>query len=201
MVRERLLECIEIPAEADFTKNYELKESHSFRPSPLAVVMINQVCFENIYLSMVGRDLPFHKSNSFEKFIGAVQDVLTLLSGESLNKDGVDLLSETEADRIVARYLVECFEEEKPIGNVSMHFPEVTKTEEKLRNMISQLLRIAGVSVPNKLLFDNQDVEDSKSRQDLNCIKVPTELADTQASSRSLAPKILWAMVELQSKR
>jgi hypothetical protein len=87
--------------------------------------------------------------------------------------------------------------------------------------MISQLLRIAGVSVPNKLpenvskvssevlqeatvfqlpLFDNQDVEDSKSRQDLNCIKVPTELADTQASSRSLAPKILWAMVELRAR-
>ncbi|MFN9173586.1 MAG: P-loop NTPase fold protein, partial [Synechocystis sp.] len=58
MVRERLLECMEIPAEADFTKNYELEESHSFRPSPLAIVMINQVYFENIYLSIIGRDLP-----------------------------------------------------------------------------------------------------------------------------------------------
>lgn len=224
MVRERLLECIEIPAEADITKNYELEESHSFRPSPLAVVMINQVCFENIYLSIVGRDLrdlPFHKSNSFERFIGAVQDVLTILSEESLNKAGVDLLSETEADRIVARYLVECFEEEKPIGDVSMHFPEVATTEGKLRDMISQLLRIAGVAVPNKLpenigkvssevsqeepvfqpsLFENQDVEDSKLRQALNRIQVPLELADTQTVSRGLAPKIFWAMVELRAR-
>jgi hypothetical protein len=221
MVRERLLECMEIPAEADFTKNYELEESHSFRPSPLSVVMISQVCFENIYLAMVGRDLPFHKSNTFEKFIGAVQDILAILSDESLNKVGVDLISETEADRIVARYLVESFEEEKPIGDVSMHFPEVATTEEKLKNMISQLLKVAGVAVSYKLpknvnktaaevsqeetvfqtsLFENQDVENSKSQQALNNIQVPLELTDVQIASRGLAPKIFWALVELRAR-
>jgi hypothetical protein len=221
MVRERLLECMEIPAEADFTKNYELEESHSFRPSPLSVVMISQVCFENIYLAMVGRDLPFHKSNTFEKFIGAVQDILAILSDESLNKVGVDLISETEADRIVARYLVKSFEEEKPIGDVSMHFPEVATTEEKLKNMISQLLKVAGVAVSYRLpknvnktatevsqeetvfqtsLFENQDVEDSKSQQALNNIQVPLELTDVQMASRGLAPKIFWALVELRAR-
>jgi len=146
MVRERLLECMEIPAEADFTKNYELEESQSFRPSPLAVVMINQVCFENMYLSMVGLDLPFHKSNAFEKFISVVKEVLDILSEESLNKTGVDLFSETRADRIVARYLVESFGEEKPIGNVSMHFPEVAATEAKLSEMIIHLRKVAGMT-------------------------------------------------------
>jgi len=221
MVRERLLECMEIPAEADFTKNYELEESHSFRPSPLAVVMINQVYCENIYLSMVGRDLPFHKINLFKRFIDAVHDVLSILSEESLNKAGVDLLSETEADRIVARYLVESFEEEKPISDVSVHFPEVATTEERLKNMISQLLKVAGVAVPSTLpanvsktssevsqeetafqisLFEMQDFEDSKLQQEINHIQVPLELTDVQAASRSLSPKIFWAMVELRAR-
>jgi len=223
MVRERLLECMEIPAEADFTKNYELEESHSFRPSPLAVVMVNQVCFENIYISMIGRDLPFHKSSTFERFIGAVQDVIAMLSEESLNKDGVDLLSETEADRIVARYLVESFEEEKPIGNVSMHFPEVATTEAKLSEIIIHLRKVAGmtgsIQLPENVsktsskvqqektefqlslsLFDDQDVESLKQRQELNSIKVPYELSDVQTVLRGLAPKIFWALVELRAR-
>lgn len=219
MVRERLLECMEIPSEADFTKNYELEESHSFRASPLAIVMLKQVYFNNIYLSMIGNELPFHRSNAFEKFIGAVRDVITMLSEESLNKAGVDLLSETRADSIVARYLVETFEEEKPIGDVLMHFPEVSTTEEKLRDIVAQLLRIAGVSLPNRLpeivrevsptqeqdpqvfqlsLFE--DIENHKPLQEINSIQVPTELADIHIAPRGLAPKVFWALVELRAR-
>ncbi|MHC5734005.1 P-loop NTPase fold protein [Nostoc sp.] len=219
MVRERLLECMEIPSEADFTKNYELEESHSFRTSPLTVVMIKQVYFDNIYLSMIGRELPFHKSKAFEKFCDAVRDVITIVSEESLNKTGVDLLSETEANSIVARYLVESFEEEKPIGEVLMHFPEVATTEEKLRDMITKLLRVAGVALPNRLpetiseivsakrqeaqvfqlsLFE--DIEKPTLLQETNSIQVPHELADIQTAPRSLAPKIFWALVELRAR-
>ncbi|MEG4806642.1 AAA family ATPase [Microcoleus sp. F8-D3] len=151
MVRERLLECMEIPVEADFTKNYELDESHSFRASPLSVVMIKYVYHDSIYLTMIGRELPFHGSNSFEKFVKSVQDVFAILAEASLNKDGVDLLLETKSDSIVARYLVERFEEEQPIGDVVTYFPEVSTTEEKLKQMISQLLKIAGVSVPEQI--------------------------------------------------
>lgn len=220
MVRERLLECMEIPAEADFTKNYELEESHSFRPSPLAVVMVKQVCFENIYLSTIGYNLPFHKSSSFEKFINAVQDIITIISEEPLNKTAIDLLCETQAARIVARYLVESFEEEKPITNASLYFPEVATTEEKLKDIISQLLKVIGVSVPNQLpinisrishksteeklefqlsLFENNN-EQVKSQQDLDSIKVPIELINVQAVSWSLVPKIFWAMVALRAR-
>ncbi|HLP87394.1 MAG TPA: P-loop NTPase fold protein [Nostocaceae cyanobacterium] len=219
MVRERLLECMEIPSEADFTKNYELQESHSFRASPLTVVMLKQVYFDNIYLSMIGRELPFHKGKAFEKFVDAVRDVMTILSEESLNKTGVDLLSETEASSIIARYLVESFEEEKPIGDVLMHFPEVSTTEEKLKDMIAKLLNVAGVAVPNRLpeviseitprdaqrievvqlsLFEN--VETSELLQETNNIQVPDELADIHTVSRSLAPKIFWALVELRAR-
>jgi Cdc6-like AAA superfamily ATPase len=221
MVRERLLECMEIPAEADFTKSYDLDESHSFRPSPLAVVMVSQVCIENIYLSMTGRDLPFHKSYAFEKFIHSVQELISILSEESLNKAGVDLLSETDADRIVARYLVESFEEEKPVSDIAMKFPEVAITEEKLKDIIGQLLKVAGVAVPSQLsdlmttksakiiteksgfqlsLFEAQNIENDVASPAINSIRVPIELADIQSQSRSLAPKIFWALVELRAR-
>jgi GTPase SAR1 family protein len=220
MVRERLLECMEIPAEADFTKSYELEESHSFRPSPLAVVMINQVYAENIYLSMIGRELPFYKSNAFDKFINSVRDLISILSEQSLNRAGVDLLSETEAYRIVSRYLVESFEEEKPIGDIAMKLPEVAVTEGKLRDMINQLLKVAGVSIPNRLpetsieihvkpvqnsmfqqlsMFE-EDIEETESLQEHNSIQVPIELVDIQQELRGLAPKIFWALVELKAR-
>jgi Cdc6-like AAA superfamily ATPase len=220
MVRERLLECMEIPAEADFTKNYELEELHSFRPSPLAVVMINQVYAENIYLSMIGRELPFYKSNTFDKFINSVRDLISILSEQSLNRAGVDLLSETEAYRIVSRYLVESFEEEKPIGDIAMKLPEVAVTEGKLRDMINQLLKVAGISIPNRLpeasieihvepvqhaifqqlSFFKEDIEETESLQEHNSIQVPSELVDIQQEMRGLAPKIFWALVELKAR-
>lgn len=219
MVRERLLECMEIPAEADFTKSYELEEFHSFRASPLAVVMLKQVYYDSIYLSMIGRELPFYKIHAFEKYINAVRDVITIVSEESLNKAGVDLLSETKADTIVARYLVETFEEEKPIGDVLMHFPEVAITEEKLRDIVAQLLKVAGVAVPNRLpepidealannkqetkvfqpsLFEND--EKTKLLQEANSIQVPHEFTDIRTAPRGLAPKIFWALIELRAR-
>jgi len=221
MVRERLLECMEIPVEADFTKNYELEELHSFRASPLAVVMIKYVYSESIYLTMIGRELPFHRSNSFEKFITSVQDVIAILSEESLNKDGVDLLVETKSDSIVARYLVETFEEEQPIGDVVTYFQEISITEEKLKDMISQLLRIAGVSVPDQIsekpneaipnknqnkypqtiqlsLFE--DLQELETLQATSSVKVPNELTTTHIDPKGLAPKIFWSLVELKAR-
>ena len=211
MVRERLLECMEIPSESDFTKNYELQEGHSFRASPLAIVMIKQVYFDNIYLLMMGRELPFHKYNAFERFIEAVREVITLVSEEPLNKASIDLLSESKANCIVARYLVEAFEEEKPISDIAMRFSDVSATEEKLKLMIARLLGIAGVTVPNHLpetiksekgvqlsLF--KGIESNTLVEERNSIQVPDELSDIQTESRGLAPKIFWAMVELKAR-
>lgn len=222
MIRERLLECMEIPSEADFTKNYELGETHSFRASPLAIVMLDQVCLDDVYITMVGRNLPFHRANSFEKFIESVREVINLISEESLNKDGVDLLSETGANSVVARYLVESYEEEKPIGDILMHFPEISTTEEKLKTIITQLLEISGINVPKQLsetirevrevprireleqrVFQTslfEDLESSNASQEANSIRIPTELSDAQLALRGLAPKIFWALVELRAR-
>lgn len=221
MVRERLLECMEIPLEADFTKNYEVKEIHSFRASPLAIVMIKYIYCSSIYLAVIGNELPFHRSEFFDKFVAAVKDTVAMLSEESLNKAGIDLLIETNSDSILARYLVETFEEEQPVGDVARHFPEVGTTEEKLKEMIAQLLKVAGVTVPNQIsekvseprssqkpdqypqfvqlsLFE--DIQNLDTLHEANSVRVPTELANTQIAPRGLAPKIFWALVELRAR-
>jgi len=219
MVRERLLECLEIPSEADFTKNYELEESHSFRASPLAVVMIKYVYSNSIYLSMIGNELPFHRNAAFERFIGAVQELVAILSEEALNKAGIDLLLETRADIVVARYLVETFEEEQPVGDVVTHFPDVSASEEKLKDMIAQLLKIAGISVPSRTpepvsklppskeqepqciqlsLFE--DIQKLESLEETNSVQVPTELTNDHIAPRGLAPKIFWSLVKLRAR-
>ena len=213
MVRERLLECMEIPSEADFTKDYELDELHSFRASPLAIVMLNQIYFNSVYLAMIGRELPFHKVHAFEKFINAVRDVITIVSEESLSEVGIELLSETKADMIVAHYLVETSEEEKPIGDVLMQFPEVAATEGKLKNIISQLLKVAGTAMPIRSSDSNkdqepsifqpslfQDFEKTELLQETSNIKVPKEFNDIQTAPKGLTPKIFWALVQLKAR-
>lgn len=219
MVRERLLECMEIPAETDFTKDYELEESHCFRASPLAVVMINQIYCNRIYLSMIGRELPFYKTYAFEKFMNAIRDVISIIAEESLNKSGVDLMLETQSDSIVARYLIEIFEEEKPISDIALHFPEIAITEEKLKDMIAQLLRVAGIPKPTRNLKSVGD-RSSKQKQEVEAfqpslfeseehpnpiqqsssIQIPHEFSDINTVPRGLAPKIFWALVELRAR-
>ncbi|MGE5658858.1 MAG: P-loop NTPase fold protein [Actinomycetota bacterium] len=221
MVRERLLECMEIPLEADFTKNYEVREEHSFRVSPLAVFIIKHIYCSNVYLCIIGNDLPFHRIEAFENFISAVKDTVTILSNESLNKAGIELLLETKSDSILARYLVERFEEEQPAGDVAIHFPEVNITEEKLKEMIAQILKVAGVTIPNQtsnkvnepryrkkededpefvqlsLFEDSQEIEPLHKA---NSVQVPNELIGVHISQQGLAPKIFWSLVELRAR-
>jgi hypothetical protein len=60
MVQERLLECLEAPAEEDYTKHYTPAINNSFRPSPLSIVMLEKLVTVPIYLSLIGNNLPFH---------------------------------------------------------------------------------------------------------------------------------------------
>jgi len=222
MVRERLLECLEVPSAADYTKDYELQDEHSFRASPLAIMLLDYVQFDYIYLSLLGNDLPFHRHDVFNKFIKETKDVIGLLATE-LHKDSLDLLPDTKAGQTVAQYLIEAFYNEQPLGNATMHNPEVSATEQNLKTIVDRLRNIAGCIIPDwstsvrlpnisvnstpEPIVDEEDIqlelfdtaEFHKSVQSKNIVQIPTSLVSSRGK-RSWVPCIFWALVELRAR-
>jgi hypothetical protein len=207
MVRERFLECLEAPTEEEYTKEYELSASHSFRPSPLAVVLINSIVEKPVYLCLMGNDLPFHNPNTFDVYKRALQNVYETLASQKLERDVIDLLPETALGKVVATYLVDIFSKEQPPENLLNHVPEIGAAEDKLSRIVNSLQKFANVSLPavkrqgvivQPSLFpeDNQGVR--RSRHDI--IPIPTNLLDIQIGRSEYGSLIFWALAQLKSQ-
>jgi hypothetical protein len=120
-----------------------LAESHSFRPSPLAIESINEIILDPVYLALTGNDLPFHSEFSFRKYEQIFHEFLEMLMKEGINRTAISLLLETEADRTVAAYLVSAFDAEKPSDSLAKYMPEIAATERKLQLVAKRLKELA----------------------------------------------------------
>jgi len=184
--------------------------------------LLDYVQFDYIYLSLLGNDLPFHRHDAFNKFIKETKDIMGLLATE-LHKDSLDLLPDTKAGQIVAQYLIEAFYNEQPLGNATMHNPEVSATEQNLKSVVDRLRNIAGCIIPDwstsvrlpnlsvtstpEPIVDEENIqlplfdtaEFQKSVQSKNIVKIPTNLASSR-EKRSWVPCIFWALVELRAR-
>lgn len=205
MVRERLLECLEAPAEEEYTKSYVLSSVHSFRPSPLAVVLVDFVISQSVYTCLIGNDLPFHNPRTIELYEEALLEVYGALDSGKLERDAIDLLTETTLGRIVATYLVGVFEDEKPPEHLLNHVPEIGAAEEKLSRMLGSLRQFAGVSVPpsRQYGFSIQpplftiDEHHSVHPRD-HAISVPANIANILIGRSEYGALIFWALVQLK---
>lgn len=144
MVKQRLLECIQVPTEATYTKSYVLEENHSFRPSPLAVTLIDQIQYNYIYFCMVGNDLPFHSQPALESFLESFKVIVDLLEKASL-EEGVSLISETDIGKIVGQYLIDSLQDEQPLNKEALKIPEIFIVEEKINTIKEGILRLIGL--------------------------------------------------------
>lgn len=230
MVKQRLLECIQVPSEATYTKSYELQEDHSFRASPLAIVLLDQLQFDYIYLCMLGNDLPFHQVSALDSFVNSIRDVLDLLSGATLD-DGVKLLAETDTGQIVAQYLMACLEEEQPLNKDASKLPEVSIVENKLEAIKEHIFRSAGIHNENKA-FNNlsnsisrkKSKGKSRSHEESQLsflelagnfqleqenavdtsvkrhIPIPSLMDSIKSSNTRLEPMIFWALSEIRAR-
>lgn len=208
MVRERILECVEAPAEEEYTKEYKLSDRHTFRPSPMAALMIEKIAFEGIYLCLIGNDLPFHKQVAFKRYQAALENVSELLDDRQLERAAVDLVTETQLGRIVAQYLVESFANEKPAPNLKRTIPEIASAEEQLSHIIDRLGEFGKVSivsnevqeesVPQLPLFDFDTYQ--KTHRLYDKLPIPENITKVRIGRSTLGPLIFWALV-VSSKR
>ena len=91
-------------------------------------------------MSLAGNTLPFHKPSAFENYVRATQNTLDLLDERRLERAAVELIvQDSIASRVVAKYLVDEFECERPAANVLIHNPEIAATETKLSDIFASL--------------------------------------------------------------
>jgi hypothetical protein len=201
LVRERFLECLEAPSEATYTKAYELSETHSFRPSPLAVELVERMVSEPVYLCIIGHDLPFHRSRAFENYKGAMEKVLGTLFQRQLDRSTVGLLTETDLARVVAQYLASSFAYEQPAENSLRNVPEIAATETQLKSIVERLSEFATVptrqyiSARQPPLFDLPDYSSGAEP-----FPTPENILDVRIGNSTYGPLIFWALVALRKK-
>ncbi|ANV86963.1 P-loop NTPase fold protein [Picosynechococcus sp. PCC 7117] len=208
MVKERLIECMEIPTEKDFTKDYQLSDNHTFRAAPLAVAMAEKIFCDKIYLLAVGREIPFHSERLFNQYIDLVKDFFEIVHDIPFTKEGISLFLETKAYKVVARFLIEQLEKETPPH--SKQFPTISNVESQLEVMIRKLRKIAEMlttrlNIPQshpvnqqEYLFDTAEYENQCSPKLIT--EVPQEFTYYNSNISRLPPKIFWALVELKAR-
>ncbi len=207
LVRERFLECLEAPTEEEYTKDYDLQPTHSFRPSPLAVVLVEQLAAQPVYLSLIGNDLPFHSPHNFKQYKDALSEVYEAIGSRELERDAVDLLP-NPLGQIVAKYLVGMFEAEQPPQNLLNYIPEIGATEDKLSRIVRVLRTIANVSVPAVKRYHDASTQPSLfpdiagliPSSERSRIPIPSSINSLTIGRSEQGPLIFWALVQLRAE-
>ncbi|MBE7384338.1 MAG: hypothetical protein F6J95_023355 [Leptolyngbya sp. SIO1E4] len=221
MVRNRLLECLEVPAAAEYTKDYEVEEDHSYRASPLAFTLLEYVQFDPVYLALLGNLLPFCQEDSYKRFLGEARGTLDLLAEVGFDRSGVKVIYDKNLGSIVAQYLIEALEIESPIGTPNLYTPEVAKTEEKIRRSVNKFKQIypevvveeenkdqkpytskqATVNAQLPLFQDTGlSITDPEHGQEETTIVVPSKISNGFLKQYGHEPKIFWALVYLTAQ-
>ncbi len=200
LVQQRFLECLEAPVEEEYTKNYHLGDNHSFRPSPLAYVCTDSIITDSNYLALAGNNLPFHQEYSFKKYEEIVQSFSEALMNEGLTRTAIELLNETNASNIVAKYLAEMLEGEQPSKSLAKYMPEVAGIEKKVVEISEALKKRADLPLFPKSTPKQRSLFDTI--QDDTSTTIPLSIPKTVHTARigksELAPLIFWALVYLR---
>lgn len=153
LVRDRLMECLEAPLESDYTKNYELRQKHSFRASPLAVILFKQILDKPIYLSLVGYDTPFYDLVIFKLYQKEFESIASILDERQLEEVAIDLLLETNLANFVAVYLYQMLKIEKISNRSLLSSPEIESVEQKMSDLECALSQY---EIPNNVKIEQQ---------------------------------------------
>lgn len=156
-VRQRLLECLEAPSDADNIYEFEVKEGVNFRISPLGLTFLSEITGAKIYLSLISADLPFHSTVEFEQ-TKAEYDLVFSYMGETgkniFYKDAIDIVENSKLSFYVVRYLLRMYKDELPNNKIFNSLSEISLCEDKIKRIF-----------PKELLIDESNKPNSKAKQ------------------------------------
>jgi hypothetical protein len=215
MVRERLLECLEAPAAAEYSKNYLVEPHHSYRPSPFALTLFESLQREPIYLALVGAEMTYHSRGAYDEYVKCMRELAAAVGGSELDATAAQLCAESDAPKIAGRYLAEAFRREQPLSDVTKYSADAFAIESRLKSILENLpgFLAAGKTKskpPSKLLerpseqleltLPTGEQAVAKPSSSVGAADCPAGVREASLKSPTLAPAIFWALVVLMSR-
>lgn len=214
-VRQRLVECVEIPTDGDDVVNFNIENGETFRISPLGSIILQEILSEQTYLALLAPDLPFHDIESYNKVKQEYAEVLTYMSDSAENeilKDGIDLLSTSQLPKELGWYLSEQYKLENITAARANTLSEIRLTEDKLQSFIysiksRQKTLTPKINNPNQYTFELPEFSDTISATrtpnnrdtliEAELVKeiLPEKLDNLKIDKSEFVPLVLCALV------
>lgn len=146
-VKERIIECIELPSDSDFNIEYTVSSVHTFRISPLGTCLILDICHTSIYLSLTSLYLPFHEKKPYNE---AKQELTRLINAiyndKSINTNHeiIDLVEDSQIPVIISKYLSSEYLREKLTLSLLRTQTDVLLTEKSINRLVASFSRNIG---------------------------------------------------------
>lgn len=139
-VKERIIECIELPSDSDFNTDYNVLSAHTFRISPLGTCLILDICNTSIYLSLTSIYLPFHEKkpyNDAKEELGKVVSAIYQDKNINTNHEIINLVEESQMPVLISKYLSSEYEREKLSLPILKTQTDVLLTEKRISRLIA----------------------------------------------------------------
>jgi GTPase SAR1 family protein len=216
LVRERMLECVEFPNDADYSEMHTSLESHSFKASPLSIAVCRTVQFSRTYLAASGWGLGFLDSDRHDEFVTEGNSIKSLLTDNTDTPLSVGLLSGSRLSDIVISYLHDITESEcllnermKDRTDIGTTEHELERVQRRWEDIVPDLAEhiVPASSNTNEdhiqmLLPAISEKDSDVADIDFGSIARPKNLGTAKLCGRSrTGALILWALVALRISR
>ncbi|WP_146027248.1 hypothetical protein [Bowmanella denitrificans] len=149
-VRQKLVECLEIPVEDEATKSFEINKNGTYRLSPLGLLYLNQIIRNKTYCSLIAVDLPIHSLNKFKAFKKEFDEINSYMTDKKehlIFKEGLEIILSSSLSHLTTQYLRDELSIERVLSESFLNESELQLTERK----ISEVFYHEESSTKNKL--------------------------------------------------
>lgn len=139
-VKERIIECIELPSDSDLNIEYNVQPSHTFRISPLGTCLILDICHTPIYLSLSSIHLPFHEKKPYNEAKDELNKLVNSIYNDRTinnNHEIIDLVEHSKMPSLISSYLSSEYEKEKLSLSILKTQTDVFLTEKRISKLIA----------------------------------------------------------------
>jgi AAA ATPase domain len=205
LVRERLVECLEIPAGADHARLYAIKEQHSFRLSALGLLLITEMVKQKPFLAAAGWSVSYLDQDAYTDYLEEANVVRSLVSEGPASV--ADLLANSRLPEIVAAYIYDVCADEVIQNQALAGHSDVAGIESELQRIVNSWLEIfpslneevvvAESDHGTELSSTQTKFEWAQNAQEVRPTPKPKNLLEATLQDRSgIAAQILWVLVD-----
>lgn len=139
-VRQKLVECLEIPSEDESIKKFKIDFNGTYRLSPLGLLYLKQIIRNKTYRSLIAVDLPIHSLTKFDEFKKEFNEINSYMSDDSeylLFKEGLDIILSSKLCSLTESYLLKELTIERVLSDSFLKDAELQLTERKIEEALS----------------------------------------------------------------